>query len=144
MNIGRALGLTAWAAIAAWASVTPQPARAPPLPTDGTPVTVEMMSERVEEVWADYKAAWAALEPLREQVRNPPVEVDHLGEELGPEDYAALANPNMRGLLPPVEFAHPYRGRVLLLRGQSQAALRRICGKQQPGVLLGCARKPDT
>jgi hypothetical protein len=128
---------------AAWASVTPQPARAPPLPTDGTPVTVEMMSERVEEVWADYKAAWAALEPLREQVRNPLIEVDHLGEELGPEDYAALANPNMRGLLPPVEFAHPYRGRVLLLRGQSQEALRRICGKQQPGVLLGCAQRSN-
>ena len=143
MTIGRTISLIAWAAIAAWASVTPQPASAPPLPTDGT-VTIKMMSERAEEVWADYKAAWAALEPLREQVRNPPVEVDHLGEELGPEDYAALANPNMRGLLPPVEFAHPYRGRVLLLRGQSQAALRRICGKQQPGVLLGCARKPDT
>jgi len=46
----------------------------------------------------------------------------------------------MRGLLPPVEFAHPYRGRVLLLRGQSQEALRHICGKQPAGTLLGCAR----
>jgi hypothetical protein len=144
MNIGRALGLTVWAAIiAAWASVTPQPASAPPLPADGTPVTVKMMSERVEEVWADYKAAWAAPEPLREQVRDPLVDVDHLGEELEPEDYAALANPNVRGLLPPVEFAHPYRGRVRLLRGQSQEALRRICGKQPEGVLLGCAQRPN-
>ena len=72
------------------------------------------------------------------------VEVDHLGEKLSPEDYAALANANMRGLLPPVEFAHPYRGRVRLLRGQSQEALRHLCGKQPEGVLLGCARKPDT
>src|SRR5262245_32183087 len=70
--------------------------------------------------------------------------VDHLGEELLPEDYAALANPNMRGLLPPVEFAHPYHGRVLLLRGQNQEAMRRICGKQpEAGVLLGCAQRPN-
>src|SRR5262249_5479541 len=144
MSAGRTISLIAWAAIAAaWASVTPQPARAPPLPTDGSPLTIEMMSERVEEVWADYKAAWAALEPLREQVRNSLIEVDHLGEELGPADYTALANPNLRGLLPPIEYAHPYHGRVLLLRGQTQEALRRICGKQPEGVLLGCARRPS-
>jgi hypothetical protein len=81
--------------------------------------------------------------PPKEQVGNSPVEVDHLGEELGPADYWALANPNMRGLLPPVEFAHPYHGRVLLLRGQSQEAMRRICGKQPEGVLLGCAQRPN-
>jgi len=55
-----------------------------------------------------------------------------------------LANPRMRGLLPPVEFAHPYHGRALLLRDQSQEALRRICGQQPEGALLGCARRPNT
>jgi len=82
--------------------------------------------------------AVAPIAPL-----GAPVEVDHLGQELQPEDYAALANPNIRGFLPPVEFAHPYHGEVLLLRGQSQEALRRICGQQPEGTLLGCARRPS-
>jgi hypothetical protein len=75
-------------------------------------------------------------------VENAAVEVDHLGEEPQPADYAALANPNMRGLLPPVEFAHPYRGRLLLLRGLDQETLRRNCEQPAGLTVLGCARKP--
>src|SRR5262245_9004611 len=35
-------------------------------------------------------------------------------------------------------------GRAQLLRDQSQEALRRICGQQPEGALLGCARRPNT
>jgi hypothetical protein len=135
MNIGRALGLTAWAAIAAaWALPTPgmvqKSSGFTSVPNNGHSLDAERVQEH------------AAAHPIGAWPHDAGL-VDHLGEPLAPEDYSALANPNLRGLLPPVEFAHPYQGRVLLLRGQSQAALRRICGKQPEGVLLGCARKPD-
>jgi hypothetical protein len=129
MDIGRIISLLAWAAIlAAWA-----------LPQNGT-------------VQKSFAQAPAGEPPAVDAQPNvtlvPPVQdaelVDHLGEELLPEDYSALANPYMRGLLPPVEFAHPYHGRVTVLRGQSQEAMRRICGQQSGGTLLGCAKRPKT
>src|SRR5262245_52483432 len=119
MNIGRTISLLAWAAIiAAWAAATPQRTTAEDIPSD-------VVVQHIEE----HKAAHP-IDPRPAQGEF----VDHLGEELGPADYAALANPNLRGLLPPVEFSHPYHGRVLLLRGQGQEALRRICGKQAEGT----------
>jgi hypothetical protein len=127
MSAGRTISLLAWAAIiAAWAAATPQRTTAEDIPSD---VVVQHIEEHKEA---------HPIEPGHAEF------VDHLGEELGPEDYAALANPNLPGLLPPVEFSHPYRGKLVLLRGQNQKALRRICGKKPEGVLLGCARKPDT
>jgi hypothetical protein len=122
ISAGRTVSLLAWAAlIAAWA-----------LPQN---VTVQNSS-------SDFVANEKAVDSVKAFAAEGAELVDHLGEELLPEDYSALANPNMRGLLPPVEYAHPYRGTVMLLRGQSQEALRRICG-ERPGVLLGCARRPN-
>jgi hypothetical protein len=127
MSVGRTISLIAWAAIiAAWA-LPPQKSSA--VSDNGLNV------ERVQE--------HAAAHPIGPRPHDAEL-VDHLGEPLAPEDYSALANPNLRGLLPPVEYAHPYHGKLLLLRGQSQQALRRICDNQPEGVtILGCARKPD-
>jgi len=133
VSAGRTISLIAWAAIiAAWAlpPTVQKSSGFASVPDNGLNHSSDV--ERVQEHAAAHPIGDAEL-------------VDHLGEELLPGDYTALANPNMRGLLPPVEFAHPYRGRVLLLQGQSQEALRRICGKQPEGaLLLGCARRPDT
>jgi hypothetical protein len=108
MNIGRALGLTAWAAIAAaWALPTPgmvqKSSGFTSVPNNGHSLDAERVQEH------------AAAHPIGAWPHDAGL-VDHLGEPLAPEDYSALANPNLRGLLPPVEFAHPYQGRVLLLR----------------------------
>jgi hypothetical protein len=148
MSAGRTISLIAWAAIiAAWA----------------LPPTVQKSSDfaSVPDNGLSHSSVIAAATPwprgreaasqtIETHAANNPGDpwnnaelVDHLGEPLEPADYWALTNPNLRGLLPPVEYAHPYHGRVLLLRGRSQEAMRRICGKQPPGVLLGCARKPD-
>jgi hypothetical protein len=134
LGAGRTISLIAWAAIAAaWA-----------LPTPGM---VQNSSSFVQAPAAASKPAdaieRAAAHPIGPPWTHDAELVDHLGEPLAPEDYSALANPNPRGLLPPVEYAHPYHGRVLLLRDQSQEALRRICGQQPEGTLLGCARRPS-
>jgi hypothetical protein len=38
---------------------------------------------------------------------------------------------------PPVEFDHPYPGKVVLIEGASQEALHVLC--PLPGAILGCA-----
>jgi hypothetical protein len=123
MSAGRTISLLAWAAlIAAWA-----------LPQNVT----------VQNSPSDFVANEKAVDSVKAFAAEGAELVDHLGEPLAPEDYSALANPSLRGLLPPVEYAHPYRGPVMLLRGQSQEAMRRICGQHPEGVLLGCARRPN-
>jgi hypothetical protein len=133
MSAGRTISLIAWAAIiAAWAlpPTVQKSSGFASVPNNGHSLDAERVQEH------------AAAHPVGARPHDAEL-VDHLGEPLAPEDYSALANPNLRGLLPPVEYAHPYQGRVLLLRGQSQQALRLICDKQPEGTLLGCARRPS-
>jgi hypothetical protein len=148
MNIGRAISLCAWAAIiAAWAQggTVQKSSNFASVPDNGLSHSSAVMASTMPSQTIDAQRAAEG----QTRVANPADPwnnaelVDHLGEPLEPADYWALAQPGMVGLWPPAEYAHPYHGRVLLLRGQSQEAMRRICGKQPPGVLLGCARKPD-
>jgi hypothetical protein len=168
MSLGRTISLCAWAAvIAAWAlpqngtaqkssGFTPVPGKVERVqvqPPADFAADKEVVDRGIKETFdaAEDFAVDAVIQRIDEHAAARPggpwphdaVLVDHLGEELGPADYAALANPSMRGLLPPVEYAHPYHGRVLLLRGANQEAMRWICGKQPEGVLLGCARRPN-
>ena len=93
MSAGRTISLIAWAAIiAAWAlpPTVQKSSGFASVPDNGLNHSSDV--ERVQEHAAAHPiGAW----PLDAEL------VDHLGEELLPEDYAALANPNMRGLLPP-------------------------------------------
>jgi hypothetical protein len=147
MSAGRTISLIAWAAIAAaWAhnGTVQKSSDSASVPDNGL-----SHSSVIAAATPWPKGREAASQTIETRVANPADPwnnaelVDHLGEPLEPADYWALAQPGMVGLWPPAEYAHPYHGRVLLLRGQSQEAMRRICGKQPPGVLLGCARKPD-
>src|SRR5215831_15143706 len=136
MNIGRALGLTAWAAItAAWA-----------LPTPGT---VQKPSGFAQAPAATSKPADAIERAVQRALANlgPPnltttsgVEVDSLGEEMTPADLWAITTTSETRYLPPVEFSHPYRGRLILIDGASQETLHRLCPDLR-GVMLGCAVK---
>jgi hypothetical protein len=148
MNIGRAISLCAWAAIiAAWAQggTVQKSSNFASVPDNGLSHSSAVMASTMPSQTIDAQRAAEG----QTRVANPADPwknaelVDHLGEELGPPDYWALAQPGLQGLWPPPGFAHPYRGPVLLLRGQGQEAMQRICGKHPGMILLGCAEKPS-
>jgi hypothetical protein len=142
MNIGRALGLTAWAAItAAWAIPTPgtvqkpsgfaQVATSKPAP--------DAMAKPADAIERAVQRALANLGPPNLTTTSG-VEVDSLGEKMTAADLWAITTTSETRYLPPVEFSHPYRGRLILIDGASQETLHRLCPDLQ-GVMLGCAVK---
>jgi hypothetical protein len=138
MSTSRTISVCAWAAIiAAWAH-------------GGTVQESSHSSTVIASVAPWPKGREAASQTIETHAANNPGDpwqgaelVDHLGEPLEPADYWALAQPGMVGLWPPPEFARPYQGPVLLLRGQGQESMQRICGKHPGMILLGCAEKPS-
>jgi hypothetical protein len=148
MSAGRTISLIAWAAIiAAWAQggTVQKSSNFASVPDNGLSHSSAVMASTMPSQTIDAQRAAEG----QTRVANPADPwknaelVDHLGEELGPPDYWALAQPGLQGLWPPPGFAHPYRGPVLLLRGQGQEAMQRICGKHPGMILLGCAEKPS-
>jgi len=114
MRVGRALGLGVWAALlvlTAISCVTPPKAAAPPMPVVASPTL-----EAPPAIATGSRAGlWVTLEP--------------------PDLWALVTTAEKQ--YPPVEFDHPYPGKVVLIEGASQEALHVLC--PLPGAILGCA-----